>query len=95
MTAYVLPSTSGGSDRIQIDPLLGVPAVGNVTGTMGALVLSVTQDNKTVYVHGSYVKALPIGVWPLDTATNTVGAMIPLPAGSNSMAITTDGGGRI
>ena len=37
ISAYTLPSTSGGSNRIPIDPLLGVPTIGNVSGTPDAL----------------------------------------------------------
>ena len=36
-SAYTLPSTSGGVNRGAIDPLLGVPANGNIAGTPDAL----------------------------------------------------------
>lgn len=36
-TGYALPTQSGGSNRVQIDPLLGVPGVGNVAGSPDAL----------------------------------------------------------
>ena len=36
-TGYALPTQSGGSDRVQIDPLLGVPGVGNIAGSPNAL----------------------------------------------------------
>ena len=37
VTGYALPTQSGGSNRVQIDPLLGVPGVGNVAGSPDAL----------------------------------------------------------
>lgn len=61
VTAYVLPSTSGGSDRIQIDPLLGVPAIGNITGTMGALGNQVSTNTLSLQ-----------GDWDTETSSKKV-----------------------
>ncbi|MDB4945494.1 MAG: oar1 [Labilithrix sp.] len=50
LSAYVLPTTSGGSNRVPIDPLLGVPAVGNISGTPNALFNQVKTNTTSVQV---------------------------------------------
>ena len=78
-TAYV---TVGSFRTIAIDTASGrrgAPIDGG-----GSMV--VTPDNKTVYILDWK------GLRPLDIASNTLGAAIPLPAGSSSIAITPDGG---
>src|SRR4029079_5246519 len=45
---YTLPSTSGGSNRIQMDPLQGVPAVGNITGTPDSLFNQVNTNTTSL-----------------------------------------------
>lgn len=44
LRAYGLPSQSGGSNRVQIDPLTGTPGVGNITGSPDALFNRVTTN---------------------------------------------------
>lgn len=58
VTAYTLPTHSGGSDRVNIDPLLGVPAVSNLAGPMSALGNEVSTNTYSIQ-----------GDW--DTETNS------------------------
>ncbi len=48
VSAYTLPSTSGGSNRGAIDPLLGVPANGNLSGTPDALFNEIKTNTTSV-----------------------------------------------
>ncbi|HSO40983.1 MAG TPA: TonB-dependent receptor, partial [Labilithrix sp.] len=48
VSAYTLPSTSGGSNRGAIDPLLGVPANGNLAGTPDALFNEIKTNTTSV-----------------------------------------------
>ncbi len=48
VTAYTLPSWSGGSNRMSIDPQLGVPTIGNIAGTPGALFNTVRTNTTSV-----------------------------------------------
>lgn len=50
LTAYTLPSWSGGSNRIPIDPMLGAPAIGNVVGTPDALFDTVTTNTTSLQI---------------------------------------------
>jgi len=47
-TAYTLPTWSGGSNRVPIDPLLGVPAIGNITGTPSSLFNTVNSNTTSL-----------------------------------------------
>src|SRR4029079_16941288 len=48
LTAYTLPSTSGGSNRMAIDPMLGKPTYDNVAGTPDALFNTVVTNTTSV-----------------------------------------------
>jgi outer membrane receptor protein involved in Fe transport len=50
ISAYTLPSTSGGSNRGAIDPLLGVPANTNLSGTPDALFNTVKTNTTSAQV---------------------------------------------
>lgn len=61
VTGYALPSQSGGSNRIQIDPLLGVPGVGNVAGSPDSLFNEVSTNTFSLQ-----------GDWDTNTSTKKV-----------------------
>ena len=89
-TAYI---SLANDQVISIDAASG--RRGEPVGARGEMV--VTPDNKTVYVLGSS------GVRPLDTASNTMGAAIPVPGGrarspslrtARSLLVTSTGATR-
>lgn len=50
LTVYTLPSTSGGSDRFMIDPLLGTPQPANVVGNPDSLGNYIVTNSTSVAV---------------------------------------------